>query len=183
MSITVYQGRPVDVSGRSEREVRVYDLLDSLGISYTRADHDRADTMEACAAVEDVLNARICKNLFLCNRQQTDFYLLLMPGDKPFKTKELSGQLGCSRLSFGSPEQMAELLDVYPGSASVMALMNDKENRVRLLLDADLLKDPLLACHPCENTSSIVLKTEDVLKTILPAVHHDFTAVTLVGEG
>ena len=182
MTITVYQGRPADVSGRSEREVRVYDLLDSLGISYTRADHPRADTMEACEAVDAVLGTKICKNLFLCNRQQTDFYLLLMPGDKPFKTKELSGQLGCSRLSFGSPEQMAALLDVHPGSASVMALMNDKENRVRLLVDADLLKEPFLGCHPCENTSSIVLRTEDVLKIILPAVHHDFTAVNLVGE-
>jgi len=182
MTITVSQGRPEEVAGRTEREVRVYDLLDALGLTFTRADHPCADTMEACEAVDAVLNAKICKNLFLCNRQQTDFYLLLMPGDKPFKTKELSGQLGCARLSFGSPDKMVELLDVHPGSASVMALMNDKENRVRLLLDADLLKESFLACHPCENTSTIVLKTEDVLKTILPAVHHDYTTVTLVGE-
>ncbi len=108
MTITVSQGRPEEVAGRSEREVRVYDLLDALGLTFTHADHPRADTMEACEAVDAVLNAKICKNLFLCNRQQTDFYLLLMPGDKPFKTKELSGQLGCARLSFGSPEKMVE---------------------------------------------------------------------------
>lgn len=182
MTITVHRGRPANRDGRAERELRVYDLLDSLGISYARADHPRTDTMEACEAVDAVLNTKICKNLFLCNRQQTDFYLLLMPGDKPFKTKELSGQLGCARLSFGSPEKMAELLDVYPGSASVMALMNDTENHVRLLLDRDLLDEPFLACHPCENTSSIVLKTEDVLRTVLPAIHHEYTAVVLVGE-
>ncbi len=183
MNISLSFGRPSDIEQRMEKEVRVYDLLDSLGIPYQRADHPRADTMEACEAVDAVLETKICKNLFLCNRQQTEFYLLLMPAGKPFKTKELSGQLGCARLSFGSPEKMAELLDVLPGSASVMALMNDKENGVRLLVDADLLKEPFLACHPCENTSSIVIKTEDVLKIFLPAVHHELTAVTLVGEG
>ncbi len=176
-------GRPADPAGRSERELRVYDLLDALGISYKRVDHPHTATMEECRGIDTILGVGICKNLFLCNRQQTDFYLLLMPGEKPFKTKELSHQLGCSRLSFGSGEKMAELLDVYPGAATVMALMNDRENRVRLLIDSDLLLLSRFACHPCENTSSIVMSTEDMLRVFLPAVRHSFTAVTLTGEG
>jgi hypothetical protein len=90
--------------GRSQREIRVYDLLDSLGIGYERIDHERADTMEACLAVDEAIHANICKNLFLCNRQQTEFYLLMMPGEKKFKTKELSHQIGSARLSFAGEE-------------------------------------------------------------------------------
>ena len=182
MTITVYQGRPVDVSGRSEREVRVYDLLDSLGISYTRADHPRADTMEACEAVDAVLGTKICKNLFLCNRQQTDFYLLLMPGDKPFKTKELSGQLGCSRLSFASGEDMERLLGVTPGSATVLALMNDPAQAVQLVIDRPVAAQEFMGCHPCKNTSSLKIRMTDVLDTFLPAVGHTPVYVELPVE-
>ena len=180
MSITVYQGRPADVSGRNEREVRVYDLLDSLGIPYTRADHDRADTMEACAAVEDVLNARICKNLFLCNRQQTDFYLLLIPGDKVFKTKDLSKQIGTARLSFATPEHMEKYLDITPGSVSILGLMNDKENSVKLLVDEEVLAGEYVGCHPCVNTSSLRIRTEDMFGVLLKAMNHTMTKVTLI---
>ena len=124
----LYRGRPEDVSGRLEREVRSYDLLDSLGMTYWRTDHPDmpAGNMEACNEVDAVLGVLICKNLFLCNRQRTSFYLLLMPGDKPFKTKELSAQINSSRLSFGSAEEMEELLGVSPGSVSVLGLMNDR---------------------------------------------------------
>ena len=132
------QGRPVDCGGRLPKEIRVYDFLDALGISYQRIDHDAAMTMEACAAIDAALEASICKNLLLCNRQCTDFYLLMMPGDKPFKTKELSKQIGSSRLSFAQPEYMERYLDITPGSLSVLGLMNDKENRVQLLIDEDL---------------------------------------------
>lgn len=94
---TVYHGRAEDAN-RLDKELRCYDLLDRLGLSYDRVDHDTADTIEACAAVEQVLGAGICKNLFLTNRQQTAFYLLLMPGHKPFRTKDLSHQIGSARL-------------------------------------------------------------------------------------
>ena len=136
--IKLYKGRPED--GRIEKEERCYALLDSLGVEYWRADHDHADTIEACHEVEKVLGCEICKNLLLTNRQMTDVYLLLMPGDKPFKTKLLSKQIGSARLSFASPEQMMEHLDITPGSVSVLGLMNDKDNKVRLLIDRDLLK-------------------------------------------
>ena len=178
----LYKGRPEDINGREEREVRVYDLLDSLGIEYFRTDHEHADTMEACNRIDAVLDVVICKNLFLCNRQKTDFYLLMMPGDKPFKTKELSSQINSARLSFASPEAMLEYLDIKPGAVSIMGLMNDKENHVKLLVDEDVLKDEYVGCHPCVNTSSLKLKTEDVFGKYLKAVNHTATTVVLKGE-
>ena len=138
--------------------------------------------MEVCKAIDEVLGAKICKNLFLCNRQKTVFYLLLMPGDKPFKTKELSSQINSARLSFATPDKMLEYLDIKPGAVSVMGLMNDKENAVRLLIDEDILKDEYIGCHPCVNTSSIKIKTDDLINKYLPSVNHAFTTVKLIGE-
>lgn len=178
----LYKGRPENTGGREEREVRVYDLLDSLGIEYFRTDHEHADTMEACNRIDTVLDVVICKNLFLCNRQKTDFYLLMMPGDKPFKTKELSSQINSARLSFASPDAMLEYLDIKPGAVSVMGLMNDRDNHVKLLVDEDVLKDEYVGCHPCVNTSSLKLKTEDVFGKYLKAVNHTATTVVLKGE-
>ena len=165
-------GRPLEVDGREEKEIRAYDLLDKLEISYQRIDHDAADTMEACEAIDKALNATICKNLFLCNRQQTEFYLLMMPGDKPFKTKDLSSQIGSARLSFATPEHMMKYLDITPGSVSVLGLMNDKENAVRLLIDEDVLDGEYFGCHPCVNTSSLRIKTSDLIEKILPRIEH-----------
>ncbi|MBQ8642272.1 MAG: prolyl-tRNA synthetase associated domain-containing protein [Clostridia bacterium] len=176
-------GRPKNTDGRPDKEIRVYDLLDSLGIPYGRTDHEAAKTMEDCLVVDRTLGVAMCKNLYLCNRQKTDFYLLLIPGDKPFKTKELSAQLGVSRLSFAEAEFMEAYLDITPGAVSVMGLMNDRENRVRLLIDADLLKMEDIGCHPCVNTASIRLSMKDLAEKYLPAVHHDYTTVTLTGEG
>lgn len=178
----LFKGRPTDTTGRLDREVRVYDFLDGLGIEYIRTDHRPADTMEACNEIDAVLDATICKNLFLCNRQKTNFYLVMMPGEKPFKTKELSGQIGCARLSFASPEDMLKYLDIEPGAVSVMGLMNDKNNLVRLLVDEDILKGEYLGCHPCVCTSSLKIKTQDVFGSILDAMHHDMTVIKLTGE-
>lgn len=175
-------GRPDIETGRLAKEIRVYDLLDSLGVFYQRIDHEAVMTIEACREIDLILDALICKNLFLCNRQETDFYLLMMPGDKKFKTKELSAQLGCSRLSFANEKYMEEFLDITPGSVSVMGLMNDKENRVQLLMDEDLLGQEYIGCHPCINTSSLRLKKDDLLQRILPAMHHTPQFVKLLGE-
>ena len=183
MELVLYKGRPADCTGRLEKEIRTYDLLDALGLEYWRTDHAflRADTMEDCMVIDDCLGATVCKNLFLCNRQKTNFYLLMMPGDKPFKTKELSHQLGISRLSFASPEDMEQYLDCTPGSSSVMGLANDKENKVQLLMDEDVVKGEFLGCHPCINTSSLKLYTKDVLEKFLPAVKHEPIYVKLMG--
>ena len=173
------QGRPATNEGRLEKEIRVYDLLDSLNISYQRIDHEAAMTMDACAAIDEALEATICKNLLLCNRQCTEFYLLLLPGDKPFKTSILSKQIGSSRLSFAGAEYMEGFLDITPGSLSVLGLMNDKEHQVQLLIDRDLLDGEYIGCHPCINTSSLRLRTADLMDTIIPAMRHPVTMVDL----
>lgn len=136
-------------------------------------------TMETCKEINKAIEAAICKNLLLCNRQETDFYLLLMPGDKPFKTKFLSAQIGSARLSFAKAEIMEAFLDITPGSLSVLGLMNDKENRVQLLIDEDVLKEEYFGCHPCINTSSIRFKTEDLEKILIPALKHEPRLVKL----
>lgn len=174
------KGRPETNEGRLEKEIRVYDLLDSLNIPYERIDHEAAETMEACAEIDKALApALICKNLFLCNSQKTKFYLLMIPGDKHFKTKEISHQINSPRLSFAPAEFMEKYLDITPGSVSVMGLMNDPDNQVQLLVDEDVLKGEYLGCHPCINTSSLRFRTADLVEKILPAMEHDFVKVKL----
>lgn len=177
------KGRPENVEGRAEREIRTYDFLDSLGIEYERVDHEAAETMEACLAINEVLApAVICKNLFLCNTQKTKFYLLMIREDKKFKTKEISHQINSARLSFATEDYMLEFLDIMPGSVSVMGLMNDKDKRVQLLVDEDVLHAEYVGCHPCMNTSSLRMKTSDVFGKFLEAVGHDYISVTLGNE-
>lgn len=173
------EGRPQNTNDRLPKEIRVYDLLDKLNIDYHRVDHEAAMTMEACVEIDRVLNATTCKNLLLCNRQKTDFYLLLMPGDKVFQTKELSAQLGVSRLSFASGEAMEEFLDITPGSLSVMGLMNDKDFRVKLVIDAPVLEGEFIGFHPCINTTTLRVKTTDLTEKIIPAMAHAPTIVNL----
>ena len=175
------KGRPENTDNRLDKEIRVYDFLDKLGIQYQRIDHEAAMTMEACEEIDRALgdNTTICKNLFLCNRQETDFYLLLMPGDKPFKTKDLSAQIHSARLSFAKSEYMEKYLDITPGSVSVLGLMNDSEKKVQLLIDEDVMKEPYFGCHPCINTSSLKFTTEDLMQKIIPALEHEPVTVTL----
>ncbi len=175
-------GRPENMEGRLPREVRTYDLLDELGIEYMRTDHEAANTMEACNEIDKILGVIICKNLFLCNRQKTAFYLLMMPGDKKFKTKELSAQINSARLSFAEAEDMLKYLDIEPGSVSIMGLMNDKGHAVKLLIDEDVLEGEFIGCHPCVCTSSLKIRTEDIIKKFLPATGHEYQTVHLVGE-
>lgn len=173
----IYTTAPTE--GRCEAEIAAFALLDQLQIPYQRVEHSPADTMEDCAAISDVLGIRICKNLFLCNRQKTDFYLLTMPEDKPFHTKDLSHQIGSSRLSFASPEAMVELLGCTPGSASVLGLMHDTEHRVRLLMDRDVYEAEWFGCHPCKNEGSLRIQTADLLHKFLPHTGHEPTVVEL----
>ena len=165
-------GRPATNAGRLDKEIRCYDLLDQLGVSYQRIDHEAAMTMEACLEIDKALDATICKNLLLCNRQCTQFYLLMLPGEKHFKTSVFSKQIGSSRLSFAAPEYMERYLDITPGSVSVLGLMNDHENHVELVIDEDILKGEYFGCHPCINTSSLRLKTADLMEKIIPAMGH-----------
>ena len=173
----LFKGAPENCSERLDKEKRCYELLNSLGIEFFRVDHEYADTIEACHEVEKTLGANICKNLFLTNRQQTEFYLLLMPGDKPFKTKLLSKQINTARLSFATPEHMEKFLDITPGSVSVLGLLNDTDGKVNLVIDRDLLKDEYIGCHPCINSSTLKIKTEDVMNKILPELQREAALV------
>ena len=175
-------GAPADAALRQPRERRCYEFLDRLGIPYRRADHAPAATMELCREIEKSLGCPICKNLLLTNRQQTDFYLLLMEGDKVFKTKYLSKALGCARLSFATDEQMLELVDITPGSLSVLGLMNDQAGRVRLVIDKPVLEQPEIGFHPCLNTSTLAVSMGDFTGSILPALGHELTVVELPEE-
>ncbi|MCI5912549.1 MAG: prolyl-tRNA synthetase associated domain-containing protein [Prevotella sp.] len=197
MKLTIYKGRPGNITGRQEREVRVYDLLDSIGVDYDRLDHAPAMTMEVCDAVNAAFgrmtleefkaedsndrtkHAIICKNLFLCNRQKTKFYLLMIPGDKKFLTKNLSAQINSARLSFAGEEDMLNFLDVTPGSVSVLGLMNDHGHIVQLLIDSDVLQSEYVGCHPCINTSSLRMKTKDLMEKVIPALQHEPVIVNL----
>lgn len=183
MEYILEKGSPSTMEGRLDKEKRCYAMLDELGIEYYRCDHPdaNADTMADCLEIDAVLDALICKNLFLCNRQKTDFYLLMMPGDKVFKTKELSSQIGCSRLSFAPHEKMEEYLDITPGSVSILGLMNDKDNRVSLLVDEDVLKGEYVGCHPCINTSSLKIKVVDLFGPVLTKMKHEMITVHLEG--
>lgn len=175
------KGRPDSLDGRLSKEIHCYELLDRLGAEYYHVDHidTPADTMQACEEVDGALGCMICKNLFLCNRQKTEFYMLVMPARKPFKTKDLSAQINSARLSFADSEFMLKFLDITPGSVSVLGLMNDTENRVKLLVDEDVLKDEYFGCHPCINTTSLKVKTDDIFDKFINEVHHPKTVVRL----
>lgn len=176
----LYSGRPDNIDGRLPKEIRTYDALDYLGIPYQRLDHDATYTIDSCHDIDTRLGIEICKNLFLCNTQKTNFYLLMMPGAKKFKTAVLSKEIGSARLSFAGPEYMEQYLDITPGSVSVLGLMNDTERHVRLLIDEDVINNhEFIGCHPCINTSSLKIRTADLLEKFLPYTGHTFTIVHL----
>ena len=174
------EGRPQDK--RIDKEERVYDLLDQLNIDYQRIDHEEANTMEVCLEIEKTLKSTICKNLFLVNSNKSQYYLLMLKGNKKFKTKVISKQINSSRLSFGSDEKMLEYLDITPGSVSLLGLMNDYDFKVQLLMDKDLLQDEYLGCHRCINTSSLRIKMKDVFEKIIPSLHHEPIFVEVYNE-
>ena len=179
-ALYLIKGHPRDKRMRLEKEMRTYDFLDSLHIEFDQVDHEEANTMDECAAINEILApAVICKNLFLCNEKKTKFYLLMIREDKRFKTKEISNQINSARLSFAPAEYMEKYLDITPGSVSVMGLMNDKECQVNLLIDEDILKEEYIGCHPCINTASIRLKVQDLINIFLPATNHDYITVKL----
>lgn len=179
MTYKVYSGAPEDSDGRLEREMRVYRMLSGLNIEFQRVDHEAVPTMEACRGIDQALGIEMCKNLFLTNAQKTKFYLLLMPGDKKFKTKDLSKQIQSARLSFAGEEYMKEYLDILPGAVSIMGLMNDTEHKVQLLIDRDIAREEYLGCHPCVNTSSIRVAMKDVLEKVVPYTGHTYQLVEL----
>ncbi|MDO4191596.1 MAG: prolyl-tRNA synthetase associated domain-containing protein [Bacteroidales bacterium] len=172
-------GHPENIEGRSERELRCYNWLDAHHINYESFDHDASFTMDVCAEFDTILNATTCKNLFLCNRQKTKFFLLMIPGEKKFLTKDISQQIGSARLSFASADDMLKYLDTEPGSVSLLGLMNDNTKTVQLLIDNDVLKCEYIGIHPCVNTTSLRLSVDELINKVVPALEHTPIMVTL----
>lgn len=178
----IYTTRPKDEQKRLKKELLVYDLLEKLEIPFERLDHSPTNTVESCMKVEEILEIEISKNLFLTTPSKDKFYLYFMPGNKRFKSGIVSRQAGTSRLSFADEAYMEEFLDITPGSVSVLGLMNDTENKVNLLIDSDILEMEYIGCHPCVNTSSLKIKTQDLLEKFLNYVNHDYTIINLPWE-
>ena len=176
---TLYTGRTADKSGAGSKQAAIYDLLDQLEIPYMRADHTHADTIAQCAEIEQVLGAPICKNLFLRSRQATEFYLLLLPGDKPFRTAVVSKLLGVARLSFAEPEYLEKYLDLRPGAVSILGLAHDRACTVQLIIDREVAEQAYIGCHPCVNTSTLKLKTQDLFDKFLPYTGHKATVLDI----
>ena len=166
----VYRGVPKDIDSRQEKERKCYDFLSKLGIDYEVVDHEEASDMDRCREIESVLGVKICKNIMLCNRQESRFFIFMMPGDKKYVTKEFSKKIGMSRLSFAKEKYLKEFLNVSSGSVSVLALLNDTDNKVELVIDRDVIQQDHIRCHPCVNTSTLKIKTEDFLNKIIPAL-------------
>lgn len=175
---TLYTSKPSEAN-RTKKEIETYNLLEKLGIPYLRLDHEETPSIEVCSEIEKILDIEICKNLFLCNSPKTNFYLLMMPGRKKFRTKDLSQQINSSRLSFAGAEDMEKYLNIIPGSVSVLGLMNDVNRCVKLLMDKEVLETEFIGCHPCVNTSSLKIKTSDLLTKFLPHTGHELTVVGL----
>ena len=166
----VYRGVPKDIDSRQEKEKMCYDFLGKLDIDYEVVDHEEASDMDRCREIESVLGVKICKNIMLCNRQESRFFIFMMPGDKKYVTKEFSKKIGMSRLSFAKEKHLKEFLNVSSGSVSVLALLNDTDNKVELVIDRDVIQQDHIRCHPCVNTSTLKIKTEDFLNKIIPAL-------------
>ncbi len=175
---TIYNTRP-EAFTRLDKEYKSYDVLEKLGIEYIRVDHEEAKSIEDCNEIDELLGITICKNLFLCNAQKTKFFLLVMPGYKKFITKEVCAQIASPRLSFAPPEYMERFLDITPGSVSILGLMNDTQNQVQLLIDKDILLEEYFGCHPCINTTSLRVRTSDIVHKFLPYVNHEPVLVEL----
>lgn len=164
---------------RIQVELDTYDLLQNLGIPFTGIDHEVAMTMEDLQAVKKVLDVKVSKNLLLCNTQKTKFYMLIMPGDKRFLTKNLSKQINSARLSFADGTYMEQFLNITPGSLSIFGLIHDKDNNVQLVIDKDVLEHEYFGCHPCINTSTLKIKTSDIMNIFLPLTNHEPIIVEL----
>ena len=154
-----------------------YEALEKLQIPFERVDTDEAVTMEDCAAINEKLNMDMVKTLFLCNRQQTDFYLLVTTGDKPFRSKNFSNALGVSRVSFAPVESMESMLGTKIGATTIFSSLLDDKNRVRVVFDRDVLFKKWYGCSDGTTTGYMKLRTDDIYQRFLPFTKHIPTVI------
>ena len=151
----------------------VYETFERLGISFARVDTDPGLTMEDCQHIDRKIGVRIVKTLFLCNRQQTAFYLYVTTDDKPFVTKEFCGTLGIPRVSFASAEKLEELTGVKVGATTVLSAILPSARDVHLVMDRSVAESEWFACTDGTPTCFVKIRTQDLLDKFLPASGHD----------
>ena len=151
---------------------KVYAALEELQIPFERVDTEEAITMEDCAAIDEKLNMSMVKTLFLCNRQQTDFYLFITTGNKPFRSKDFSNALGVSRVSFAPAERMDDMLGTKVGAATVFSSLFDRENRIRIVFDKDVLAERWYGCSDGTTTGYMKVDIDDIYQKFLPFTNH-----------
>lgn len=173
----VYVTKPTQY--KTELEEKVYETLEELKIPYYRVETEPLISMEDCLVINEKLQMKTVKTLFLCNQQKTKFYLCIMPGDKRFDCKVFSRALQIARVSFGSEQLMNELLETQIGACSIFSALIDKENKVQIVIDQDVLKEEDYGCSDGTTTGYMKIKTKDVLEKILPYAHHTPIIVTL----
>ena len=161
----------------NDTQRRIYAGLELLGIPFGRIDNDPAVTMEDCIAIDEALGVPTVKTLLLCNRQQTVFYLYVMPGDKPFSTKDFGTALQISRVSFAPAAMLQEFLGTEVGATTPLSLIADTENRVRLIIDKAAVTPESIGCPDGTTTCYMRLKTADLLERFIPATEHEPTFI------
>ncbi len=167
----VFDGAPEDKRG--ELETKVYAEFKELGIDFKRVDNDEAISMEECVEISNTWGAEIRRTVVVCNRQTTNYYLVVMPADKRFDTKTFAHNMECARVSFASEEDMIKILGVSHGNASVVSILNDKDNMVQVVLDKDVADDEYFACNVGINTTHIMFKTDDLINKFLVKEEHN----------
>jgi Ala-tRNA(Pro) deacylase len=158
---------------------KAFKMLDQLKIPYECVSNDAVSTMEECRAIEEVLGTEIRKNIFLCNKKNTSFFLIVLPADKNLDVDTLSAKIGIPKLSFASADSMQQHLGAQPGSASVMGLINDEDEYVQLIIDKEVAEAEWYGCNPGINTAHLRLKTSDLLNKFLPKIYHKAKIVEL----
>lgn len=152
---------------------KVMEKLRDLCIPFEAYYHAAAHTMEDCLALPYATpDVTFCKNILLCNRQKTEFFLYITLPDKPFRTADVSKLLGVSRLSFAPNETLPTLLQLESGSLSPLALWFDDDAKIKLVLDNDILSGKRIAFHPCDNTATVIFTQEVFRQQVLPALAH-----------
>lgn len=167
----------VPTDERCALETKVYETLSKLSIPFELVDNDSVESMEECIEISEKLGAEIRKTIFLCNRKKTSFYMVILPANKSFNTKEHCKKMDVSRLSFASGDLMMQHLDVAPGTATIMSLINDPDEKVELFIDKEIANSEFFACNPGANTTHLKIKTKDLLNKLLPKIDHPATII------
>lgn len=161
----------------SELQRKVYENFAALDIPFERVDTDPGITMEDCQHISSKIGVRIVKTVFLCNRQQTEFYLYVTSDDKPFVTREFCGALGIPRVSFAPEDKLWELTGVLAGATTILSAALPSASSVHLVMDRDIASGEWFACTDGTATCFVKFRTDDLLRKYLPSTGHDLQLI------